>query len=64
EVGMNEEAARPDRFKLTDLKTDFVINASVNMRMLFLSMPFAQKGINGIVPPKTAQFFASCYRGY
>ena len=64
EAKMSGELAKAGRFGLDMLKTDFRITTVLDMRMLFLSMPFAQKGINGIVPPKTMQFSVSDYRGY
>jgi len=55
-----------DRFKLEDMKTDFSITTSVNMRMLFLSMPFAQdfSDKKGIGMPKTMPVKVTDYRGY
>jgi len=55
-----------DRFKLEDMKTDFSITTKVNMRMLFLSMAFAQdfSGKRGIGMPKTMPVTVTDYRGY
>jgi len=64
EAKMSEELKKAGRFTIDKLKTDFQITTTVDMRMLFLSLPFAQKGINGIIPPKTAQFTVSDCRGY
>ncbi len=49
---------------LAKLKTGFTITTTVNLRMLFLSLPFAQEGINGVVPPGKVAIRAVDYRGY
>jgi hypothetical protein len=49
---------------LSKARTDFEITTTVGLRMLFLSMPLAQKGINRVVPPKTLAVSVSDYRGY
>jgi len=51
-------------FDMEKAYTDFTIITTVDMRMLFLSMPFAQKGVNGIIPPKTVPITITDYRGY
>jgi hypothetical protein len=51
-------------FRLSDHYTTFSLTTSAEMRMMFLSMPFAQKGINGVIPPKTLQLTVSDRRGY
>ena len=51
-------------FKLSDMDTDFRLNTTVSMRMLFLSMPLAQRGIDSVIPPKGISLTASDYRGY
>ena len=53
-----------DRFYLRDMITDFSIGHSVDLRMLFLSMPLAQRGVGGVVPPRTMPIEALDYRGY
>ncbi|MCL2151933.1 MAG: DUF5702 domain-containing protein [Oscillospiraceae bacterium] len=55
-----------DRFKLVDMKTDFSITTSVNMRMLFLSMGFAQgySDKKGIGMPTSMPIVVTDYRGY
>lgn len=64
-IGADEEKmASAQRYDLSDAITDFSITTTVDMRMLFLSMPFAQEGINGVVPPKTFPIVATDYRGY
>jgi len=42
EEKMSEALRQEGRFKLEDMKTDFSLTTSVDMRMLFLSMIFAQ----------------------
>ena len=53
-----------DRFKLSEMVTDFTVSFTVNMRMLFLSIPFAQRGINGIIPPLGFPVTTIDHRGY
>lgn len=64
-IDADEEAmAEAERYDLEKLYTGFTLTTTVDMRMLFLSMPFAQKGVNGVVPPKTLTLTATEYRGY
>ena len=56
--------ASVERFDMEKAMTDFSITTTADMRMLFLSMPFAQKGIDGVVPPKTIPLTVTDYRGY
>lgn len=51
-------------FKMRNAVTGFSITTTVDLRMLFLSMPFAQKGVNGVVPPGKLEITATDYRGY
>jgi len=53
-------------FKLEDMKTDFSITTTVDMRMLFLSMIFAQdfSGSRGIGMPSSMPVSVTDYRGY
>ena len=51
-------------FRMRKAATTFEIETTVEMRMLFLSMPLAQRGINGVVPPKTLTITATDHRGY
>jgi hypothetical protein len=65
--GKMAEALRSgDRFRLEDMKTDFSITTTVNMRMLFLSMPFARNFSTGrgIGMPSAMAIQATDYRGY
>lgn len=59
-----EKMAAADRFDLSEAVTSFEVSTTVELRMLFLSMPFAQKGINGVVPPATLPITVTDYRGY
>lgn len=54
------------RFRMEDMKTDFSITTTVDMRMLFLSMAVAQNHSNswGIGLPKTMPVTVTDYRGY
>lgn len=52
-------------FEMKKAITDFKVTTTVNLRMLFLSSPIAQRGIaNGAVPPKTKEVTVTDYRGY
>ena len=64
EERMAAELRREDRFRLSEMKTDFSIALSADLRMLFLSMPLAQRGINRVIPPGTMTVTAADYRGY
>ena len=61
---MAEAVAADGRFMLRNMNTGFSITTTANMRMLFLSMPLAQRGINGVAPPRFMPIKASDYRGY
>ena len=64
EEKMTEALANPDRFMLSKMTTGIRITTTANVRMLFLSMVFAQKGIDGVVPPRTIPITTTEYRGY
>lgn len=52
-------------FEMNKAITDFSVTTTVNLKMLFLSSPIAQRGIaNGAVPPKTKEVTVTDYRGY
>lgn len=53
-----------DIFRLENAATGFSVSSQADLKMLFLSMPFAQKGINKIVPTKFFPVTAKDYRGY
>ena len=55
-----------DRFKLVDMKTDFSLTTTVDMRMLFLSMVFALNfsDSRGLGIPATMQVVVTDHRGY
>ena len=59
-----EKMAGAERFDLTKAVTGFSLTTTAEMKMLFLSMPMAQQGVNGIIPPKTLAVSATDYRGY
>jgi hypothetical protein len=63
---MEEALSEENRFKLEDMKTDFFLTTTVEMRMLFLSMVFAQNFSNsrGIGMPSTMPVTVTDYRGY
>ncbi|WNS42903.1 DUF5702 domain-containing protein [Paenibacillus sp. MMS20-IR301] len=66
-LGLEADEAAMAGAELFDLQkaiTGFSIQSTVDLRMLFLSMPFAQKGVNGVVPPKTLPINVTDYRGY
>lgn len=56
--------AQAELFQMENAVTDFSITTNVELKMLFLSMPFAQKGVNGVVPPGTLPVSVTDYRGY
>jgi len=53
-----------ERFDLDKAVTDFSITTTADLRMLFLSMPFAQRGVNGVIPPRSLPITVTDYRGY
>mgnify|MGYP001667322729 FL=1 len=56
--------AAAERVDLQKAVTDFSVTTTVDLKMLFLSMPVAQKGVNGVVPPGTKELVVTDYRGY
>lgn len=59
-----EKMASAKRFDMSKAITDFSITTTVDLRMLFLSMPLAQQGVNGVIPPKALPISVTDYRGY
>lgn len=51
-------------FDLSKAYTTFEVKTQTEVRFAFLSMPFAQQGINGIVPSTTFPVNVTTYRGY
>ena len=52
-------------FDMSKAITDFSVTTAVNLKMLFLSSPVAQKGyVHGVVPPNTKELVVKDYRGY
>ena len=66
EEKMAEALGAEDRFRLRDYSTDFLISTTAHMRMLFLSMIFAQRFADsrGINMPITREVTVVDYRGY
>jgi len=66
EEKMNTALSDENRFKLEDMKTDFSLTTTVDMRMLFLSMVFAQNfsDSRGIAMPHTMPVTVTDHRGY
>lgn len=64
-INAKEDAmTKAQLFDMSQAATDFRLTTTVDLRMLFLSMPFAQKEIKGILPPKTLAISATDYRGF
>ncbi|MCL2221774.1 MAG: DUF5702 domain-containing protein [Oscillospiraceae bacterium] len=63
---MSEALMREGRFKLEEMKTDFSLTTSVDMRMLFLSMIFAQdfSDTRAIGMPTRTPVSVTDFRGY
>lgn len=53
-----------DMFLMRDAATGISLTTSLDLRMLFLSMPFAQEGVNGTIPPGKLEIAVTDYRGY
>ena len=66
EEKMAEALADENRFRMSEMGTDFRITTTVNMRMLFLSMIFAQNfsDSRGIGMPASMPIVVTDYRGY
>ena len=63
---MASALSNENRFRLIDMKTDFSLTTTVDMRMLFLSMIFAQNfsDSRGIGMPSTMPVVVTDHRGY
>jgi len=63
---MAEALAGDSRFRLREMKTDFSFTTTVDLKMLFLSMAFAQNfsDSRGIGIPQTIPVSVTDYRGY
>lgn len=59
-----EATSKVDLFDLSKANTTFAVNTQTEVRFAFLSMPFAQQGINGVVPSTTFAVNVTTYRGY
>ena len=64
EEKMAEALESEGRFRMSGMTTDFSIRTVVDLRMLFLSMLFAQRGVKGVIPPRTVPIGITDYRGY
>jgi len=66
ESKMSGALSESNSFKLLDMKTDFSLTTTVDMRMLFLSMIFAQNfsDSRGIGMPTTIPVAVTDHRGY
>ena len=64
EEKMAQALEEEGRFKLADMITGYEITTTTDLRMLFLSLQFAQKGVRGSRPPATLTISATDYRGY
>lgn len=66
EERMTEALAAEDRFRLRNMRTDLSITTNADMRMLFLSMIFAQNFADsrGVSMPPSIRISATDYRGY
>jgi len=66
ESAMSSAMSNANRFKLIDMKTDISLTTTVDMRMLFLSMIFAQNfsDTRGIGIPSTMPMVVTDQRGY
>lgn len=63
----DERAEAMKKASVLDLSkayTTFSIKTDTEVRFMFLSMPFAQKGMNGVIPPRTFPLSETTYRGY
>ena len=59
-----EKMTEANMFLMREAATDISVTTNVELKMIFLSMPFAQKGVNGVVPPGTLPLTVTDYRGY
>ena len=64
-IHANEEKMEgADLFDLSNAVTDFSLTTTAEVQMLFLSMPFAQEGVNGRIPPGQMAISVRDDRGY
>ena len=66
EEKMADALTNEDRFRLADMKTDFSLTTTAELRMMFLSMPFSQKFSlsRGFIAPSSILIGVTDYRGY
>lgn len=53
-----------EMFQMREAVTDFSLTTTLELKMLFLSMPFARQGVNGKIPPGMLEIAVTDYRGY
>lgn len=51
-------------FQFSQMTTDFRIETTAEVQMLFISMPLAQRGLHGVIPPSRWELTVADYRGY
>lgn len=51
-------------FQMNNAVTGFSLTTTADLRMLFLSMPFARRGAGGTIPPGTIPISVTDRRGY
>lgn len=64
ETGNNAKVRTMDLRELGRFGTCITIESTLELRFLFLSMGYAQKGVNGVVPPRSMTLKSVLYRGY
>lgn len=63
-TGNNAAERAMDLMQMSRLGTCISISSTLELRFIFLSMGYAQKGINGVVPPRTMTLKTTECRGY
>jgi hypothetical protein len=53
-----------DMYDLSKARTAFGVKTDYELNLMFLSMPFARAGVNGVTPPGTLDMSQTDYRGY
>lgn len=63
-TGNNAAERAMDLMQMSKFGTCISISSTLELRFIFLSMGYAQKGINGVVPPRTMTLKTTEFRGY
>lgn len=63
-TAIEQKMSETELVDLSKAMTGFSITTTVNLRMLFLSMPMARRGVNGVIPPGEVPISVTDYRGY